>query len=76
MERYLLNIYLLKLHSTEPLVFEPITVESLQKEKGFVKTGRKQQKDLEAMKKRHAKEKMTLQKQQCGALEKMIKGKK
>nr|QDR50937.1 no receptor potential A [Heliconius melpomene] len=59
----------------EPLVFEPITVESLQKEKGFVKTGRKQQKDLEAMKKRHAKEKMTLQKQQCAALEKMIKGK-
>ncbi|XP_026498023.1 1-phosphatidylinositol 4,5-bisphosphate phosphodiesterase isoform X2 [Vanessa tameamea] len=59
----------------EPLVFEPITVESLQKEKGFVKTGRKQQKDLEAMKKRHTKEKMTLQKQQCAALEKMIKGK-
>jgi phosphatidylinositol phospholipase C, beta len=51
-------------------------VESLRQEKGFVKTGRKQQKDLEAMRKRHAKEKMTLQKQQCTALEKMIKGKK
>ncbi|KAL0829096.1 hypothetical protein ABMA28_003951 [Loxostege sticticalis] len=58
-----------------PLVFEPITVESLRQEKGFVKTGRKQQKDLEAMRKRHTKEKMTLQKQQCAALEKMIKGK-
>ncbi|KAL4715784.1 hypothetical protein ACJJTC_006363 [Scirpophaga incertulas] len=58
-----------------PLVFEPITVESLRQEKGFLKTGRKQQKELEAMKKRHAKEKMTLQKQQCTALEKMIKGK-
>ncbi|XP_026741936.1 1-phosphatidylinositol 4,5-bisphosphate phosphodiesterase isoform X4 [Trichoplusia ni] len=58
-----------------PLVFEPITVESLRQEKGFVKTGRKQQKDLEAMRKRHAKEKMALQKTQCSALEKMIKGK-
>ncbi|XP_034832718.1 1-phosphatidylinositol 4,5-bisphosphate phosphodiesterase isoform X2 [Maniola hyperantus] len=59
----------------EPLVFEPITVESLRQEKGFLKTGKKQQKDLDVMKKRHAKEKMTLQKQQCAALEKMIKGK-
>ncbi|XP_063828757.1 1-phosphatidylinositol 4,5-bisphosphate phosphodiesterase isoform X1 [Ostrinia nubilalis] len=58
-----------------PLVFEPITVESLRQEKGFVKTGRKQQKELEAMRKRHTKEKMALQKQQCAALEKMIKGK-
>ncbi|XP_075977226.1 no receptor potential A isoform X1 [Anticarsia gemmatalis] len=58
-----------------PLVFEPITVESLRQEKGFVKTGRKQQKDLEAMRKRHSKEKMALQKTQCSALEKMIKGK-
>uniref|UniRef100_A0A2A4JVF6 1-phosphatidylinositol 4,5-bisphosphate phosphodiesterase n=1 Tax=Heliothis virescens TaxID=7102 RepID=A0A2A4JVF6_HELVI len=58
-----------------PLVFEPITVESLRQEKGFVKTGRKQQKELDAMRKRHAKEKMALQKTQCSALEKMIKGK-
>ncbi|CAB3227898.1 unnamed protein product [Arctia plantaginis] len=58
-----------------PLVFEPITVESLRQEKGFVKTGRKQQKELEAMRKRHTKEKMSLQKSQCSALEKMIKGK-
>ncbi|XP_047508665.1 1-phosphatidylinositol 4,5-bisphosphate phosphodiesterase isoform X2 [Pieris napi] len=59
----------------EPLVFEPITVESLQQDKGFLKTSKKQQKDLEAMRKRHAKEKMLLQKQQCAAIEKMIKGK-
>ncbi|XP_053608554.1 1-phosphatidylinositol 4,5-bisphosphate phosphodiesterase isoform X2 [Plodia interpunctella] len=58
-----------------PLVFEPITVESLRQEKAFLKTGRKQQKELEAMRKRHAKERMTLQKQQCSALEKMVKGK-
>ncbi|XP_073945903.1 1-phosphatidylinositol 4,5-bisphosphate phosphodiesterase-like isoform X1 [Choristoneura fumiferana] len=58
-----------------PLVFEPITVESLRQEKGFVKTGRKQQKELDALRKRQAKEKMSLQKQQCSALEKLIKGK-
>ncbi|XP_041981500.1 1-phosphatidylinositol 4,5-bisphosphate phosphodiesterase isoform X1 [Aricia agestis] len=59
----------------EPMVFEPITVETLRQDKGFLKTGKKQQKDLDVMKKRHSKEKMTLQKQQCAALEKMIKGK-
>ncbi|XP_047997681.1 1-phosphatidylinositol 4,5-bisphosphate phosphodiesterase isoform X2 [Leguminivora glycinivorella] len=59
----------------EPLVFEPITVESLRQEKGFVKTGRKQQKELEAMRKRQAKEKLAMQKTQCSALEKLIKGK-
>ncbi|GBP10744.1 1-phosphatidylinositol 4,5-bisphosphate phosphodiesterase [Eumeta japonica] len=58
-----------------PLVFDPITVESLRQEKGFVKTGRKQQKELEAMRKRHTKEKLAMQKQQCSAIEKMIKGK-
>lgn len=58
-----------------PLVFDPITVESLRQEKGFMKTGRKQQKELEAMRKRHSKEKMTIQKQQCTAIEKLIKGK-
>ncbi|XP_063364734.1 1-phosphatidylinositol 4,5-bisphosphate phosphodiesterase isoform X2 [Cydia amplana] len=58
-----------------PLVFEPITVESLRQEKGFVKTGRKQQKELEAMRKRHSKEKLAMQKTQCSALEKLIKGK-
>lgn len=58
-----------------PLVFEPITVESLRQEKGFIKTGRKQQKELDAMRKRHTKEKMAMQKAQCTAIEKMIKGK-
>ncbi|KAM3958791.1 no receptor potential A [Aphomia sociella] len=58
-----------------PLVFEPITVESLRQDKGFVKISRKQQKEQETMKKRQAKEKVSLQKQQCTALEKIIKGK-
>lgn len=57
-------------------MFEAITVESLRQEKGFQKTGRKQQKELDMMRKRHAKEKMTIQKSQCAAIEKLIKGKK
>ncbi|XP_049875012.1 1-phosphatidylinositol 4,5-bisphosphate phosphodiesterase isoform X2 [Pectinophora gossypiella] len=59
----------------EPLVFEPITVESLRQEKGFLKVTRKQQKDVDAMNKRQAKEKTTLQKQHCSSLEKIVKGK-
>ncbi|KAI5642883.1 phosphatidylinositol-specific phospholipase c, Y domain-containing protein [Phthorimaea operculella] len=59
----------------EPLVFEPITVESLRQEKGFLKVTRKQQKDVDALNKRQAKEKATLQKQHCAALEKIVKGK-
>lgn len=60
----------------EPLVFEPITIESLRQEKGFQKTARKQQKELDALKKRQAKEKLAVQKSQCTAIEKLIKGKK
>lgn len=37
---------------------------------------RKQQKELESLKKRHQKERFTVQKQQCGSIEKLIKGKK
>ncbi|GLV35232.1 no receptor potential A [Carabus blaptoides fortunei] len=59
----------------EPLVFEPITIESLRQEKGFQKTARKQQKELDALKKRQAKEKLAVQKSQCTAIEKLIKGK-
>ena len=39
----------------EPLVFEPITVDTLRQEKGFVKTAKKQQKDMDVIKKKHAK---------------------
>lgn len=58
-----------------PLVFEPITIDSLRQEKGFVKTARKQQKELDAVRKKHAKERMTLQKAQNGTIERLIKGK-
>ncbi|XP_068993120.1 1-phosphatidylinositol 4,5-bisphosphate phosphodiesterase isoform X2 [Neodiprion pinetum] len=59
----------------EEMMFEPITVESLRQEKGYQKVSRKQQKELESIKKRHQKEKITVQKQQCAAIEKIIKGK-
>lgn len=59
----------------EEMMFDAITVESLRQEKGFQKVSRKQQKELESLKKRHHKEKITVQKQQCAAIEKIIKGK-
>lgn len=58
-----------------PLVFEPITIDSLRQEKGFVKTSRKQQKELDALRKKHAKERMGMQKTQNGSIERLIKGK-
>ncbi|XP_031779002.1 1-phosphatidylinositol 4,5-bisphosphate phosphodiesterase isoform X2 [Nasonia vitripennis] len=59
----------------EELNFEPITIEVLRHEKGYVKVTRKQQKELESLKKKHQKERFSIQKQQCGAIEKLIKGK-
>ncbi|XP_043251233.1 1-phosphatidylinositol 4,5-bisphosphate phosphodiesterase-like isoform X1 [Colletes gigas] len=59
----------------EEMKFDPITVEVLRQEKGYQKVLRKQQKDLESLKKRQQKEKLTVQKQHCVAIEKIIKGK-
>ncbi|XP_067011933.2 1-phosphatidylinositol 4,5-bisphosphate phosphodiesterase [Anabrus simplex] len=59
----------------EDLKFDPITVETLRAEKGFQKATRKQQKEVEALRKRQLKERLAIQKQQCAAIEKMIKGK-
>lgn len=59
----------------EDIKFDPITAESLRSEKGFQKISRKQQKELEAQRKRQLKERLAIQKQQCGAIEKLIKGK-
>jgi len=58
-----------------PLVFDPITVDSLRLEKGFQKTAKKQQKDLDTIRKKQAKERMAIQKVQNAAIEKCIKGK-
>lgn len=60
----------------EELELEAITMDSLRQEKGYQKILRKQQKELESYKKRHQKEKLTVQKQHCVTIEKIIKGKK
>ncbi|XP_011874153.1 PREDICTED: 1-phosphatidylinositol 4,5-bisphosphate phosphodiesterase-like isoform X2 [Vollenhovia emeryi] len=59
----------------EELKFDPITLETLRQEKGYQKVLRKQQKELESLKKRHHKEKLNVQKQHCVAIEKIFKGK-
>lgn len=55
---------------------EPINLETLRSQKNFMKATKKQQKELEAMRKRHAKERLSIQKQQCSAIDKASKGKK
>lgn len=60
---------------TEDIKFEALTAESLRAEKGYSKATKKQQKELEAMRKRHAKEKLLIQKNQCVSIEKLVKGK-
>lgn len=60
----------------EPLEFEPINLESLRTQKNFLKATKKQQKELEGLRKRHMKERLTIQKGQCSAIEKLAKGKK
>lgn len=60
----------------EPMVFEPITIESIKQDKAFQKTTKKQQKDYDTLKKKQQKEKGAIQKAQCAAIDKLIKGKK
>lgn len=60
--------------SAEALKLEPITLESLKKEKGF-KMAKKHQKELDTVRKKHAKERQTMQKNHCSAIEKLTKGK-
>lgn len=59
-----------------PLVFDPITVDSLRQEKGFQKTAKKQQKELDVIRKKQSKERMALQKGHNASIEKCIKGKR
>lgn len=60
--------------SAEVLKLEPITLESLKKEKGF-KLGKKHQKELDTLRKKYAKERQTMQKNHCSAIDKLTKGK-
>lgn len=58
-----------------PIVFDPVTLDSLRQEKGFQKIAKKQTKEVDALKKKHIKERTSLQKTQNSAIEKVIKGK-
>ena len=53
---------------------EPITLDLLRREKTF-KQGKKLQKDLDTMRKKHLKERQTMQKNHCSAIDKLVKGK-
>ena len=65
-----------KKEEKDELKMEPITAESLQTEKAFIKISKKHQKDLDAMRKRHQKERTSVQKNQCMAIEKLAKSQK
>ncbi|XP_047740285.1 1-phosphatidylinositol 4,5-bisphosphate phosphodiesterase [Hyalella azteca] len=65
-----------KKEEREELELEPINLESLRTQKNFLKSTKKQQKELEVMRKRHMKERLSVQKQQCAAIDKASKGKK
>jgi phosphatidylinositol phospholipase C beta len=56
----------------DELGFDPLTIEILQTEKQFVKLVKKQQKELDVIKKRHTKERSVLQRQHCVVFDKMI----
>nr|CAD7581990.1 unnamed protein product [Timema californicum] len=60
----------------EDMKLDPITADSLRSEKAFLKSCRKQHKELETMRKKQQKERLAIQKQQTAAIEKFIKGKK
>eukprot|EP00095_Tigriopus_kingsejongensis_P003368 snap_masked-scaffold153_size302544-processed-gene-0.0 protein:Tk03368 transcript:snap_masked-scaffold153_size302544-processed-gene-0.0-mRNA-1 annotation:"phospholipase beta isoform" len=55
--------------------FDPITPDSLKSEKAFVKVLKKNQKELDTLRKSHAKERASVQKTQCAAIEKLVKSK-
>lgn len=57
-------------------MFEAITIETIRQDKNFQKNTKKQQKEYDALKKKLAKEKLAVQKAQCTAIDKLIKGKK
>ena len=55
----------------EAFKLPPITVQSLMKEKAFQKATKAQFKVLDALQKKHKKERETMQKNQCTAIEKL-----
>ena len=59
----------------EEFKFDQITVDALKQEKGYNKAVKKFQKEMEALKKKHLKEKSLVQKNQIMAMEKFCKSK-
>ena len=58
--------------SVEEPVFEPVRREVLMQEKAFIKLLRRQQKDMEVLKKRHQKERVMMQRQHCTVIDKLV----
>ena len=58
----------------EELGFDPVTVEALRVDKQFIKLVKKQQKELDIIKKRHVKDRAALQRQHCTIFDKMVAG--
>ncbi|XP_064623819.1 1-phosphatidylinositol 4,5-bisphosphate phosphodiesterase beta-4-like isoform X4 [Lineus longissimus] len=56
----------------DEMLFDPVTPELLRTEKMFVKILKKQQKEMETLKKRHNKERSAMQKQHCMVVDKMV----
>jgi phosphatidylinositol phospholipase C beta len=61
--------------SRDEVKFEPLTPDSLKTEKSFVKLTKKHNKELETMRKKHQKERTLVQKNQCSAIDKLVKSK-
>ena len=64
-----------KIEEQNEIKFEALTPDFLKKDKSFLKLSKKQAKELEAMRKRHGKERVLVQKTQCAAIEKLRKTK-
>ena len=52
---------------------EPVSIENLKNDKSYLKLLRKQQKALEVIRRKNSKEKQIIQKQQCSAIDKLVK---
>ena len=59
----------------EEFKFEAITADTLKQEKAFMKLMKKHQKELETLRKRQQKDRALVQKNQCLAFDKLVKGK-
>ena len=64
-----------KKEEKEEVKFDPITPSTLKSEKKFVKLTKNHSKELDSMRKRHQKERSLVQKNQCSAIDKLVKAK-